>query len=154
MFLAQPVKRPVETRRFTVRDNAGFMPCHANFISNKLGASRMRFNLEHPCTMQSSRYGGATRDTIHGSLLPEGVVHRGRWCSNRTMSSYVRPDIYIPNIRLLTTQQKQLWVYIHENPYEHFNVPPPEQRDRTDRILSTVQRGRCGAGDLGLMLKL
>lgn len=154
LFLVQLNMRLVWTRRFIDEANAGFMPSTANTISNELGASRRRLNQEHPCTLRSFRYGGATRDTIYGSVLSEDVMHRGRLRSEGTMSSYVSPAQYMRIFQALTTEQKQFVDSFHKNLFEHFNTHPPEQRDRTDKILNKLQYKSREGAHLGHMLTL
>lgn len=154
-FLAKLVKRLVQARRFTHGDEAALIGLHANTVSNRIRASRRRLGLEQECTMHSFRYGGATRDTISGTLLPEGVMHRGRWRSKRTMSTYVRPAEYMRNIQMLTPQQRELAENIRSNPHEHFNVAPPDEREfGTDRNLAAEQPGGDAVAHPGHMLTL
>lgn len=140
LFLARLVKRLVRTRQFTDGESAGYLPCHENSISKKLKAGRRRRNLKHPWAMHSFRYGRVTRDTIHGALVPEGVMRRSLWCSKKRMSKYVKPVEYMPNVQPLTTEQRQPVDCIRENLYEYFNALLPEQRDRTYWNLATMQR--------------
>lgn len=137
-FLGKMLLRVKEQRITLEGPGAKLISVSANTIRSVMKKSLKKLGIHQRLTFHSLRYGGATRDTLNNSLTPEGIMHRGRWRSKKSMAGYVKPAFYLRNLGHLTSSQLKKARKLLKNPYKYFSVPPPPEvgglEDSTQRV--------------------